>query len=485
MSLASLFSTAAAAGAVALLAPVNKYKREYRYCDKQVIDLLSDRYFPTVNLRPRYQRHIRWKPPAMNEFIDSVMNNRYIMPILVYELHPQDKTGKYTSDTIYEMEVMDGQHRLFTLNAFFSSELQTVPSVSSKPFIVHWVYVETDQNGFKTTHHIFYKHTTDVENWSRETGIKPQYLNKDGMRIFDNTVIKVTTIISPLTMNERREEFLSLQKSSPVRGSDLLKNVVGCKLIAMFDNYEYETMMDDVFFPRCTKKATKFWVNWAARCFLLFTRFIEEEECQIPSSTSFLKSDSKIKELINSNHSTLEPSQEEFEAFHDVFLEFIEFLQKLDVLIIFNPTQMFALFYHLCEDTVNRDVLRTHMLLFSKWGKCKDFKKLWESTSELEPRRKHYDNCLARLQTMTEPAVIDDRPISKKLRKQVWAKCVDGKCQICCDNEITYDDFEAGHIIARAALGLTELDNLIPICFECNRAMGVRNAYEFKRDVYP
>jgi hypothetical protein len=39
--------------------------------------------------------------------------------------------------------------------------------------------------------------------------------------------------------------------------------------------------------------------------------------------------------------------------------------------------------------------------------------------------------------------------------------------------------------VARALGGQVTIENLIPICFTCNRAMGTRNAWEFKRDMYP
>ena len=486
MSLAALFvSTTTTVLALSNVAPTNKYTREYEYCDKQVRDLLSIEYFNSINLRPRYQRHIRWKPDAMNAFIDSVMRKRYIMPILMYMLHPEDLTGMYTSDTIYEYEVMDGQHRLYTLNAFKSSKLQKLPYVS-KSFIVHWYYEEMGENNFKTPHYIFYEKTEDVENWCKETNKVPEYLSREGKRNFDNTVIKLTTIVSNLTMNQRREEFVSLQNGAPVRGSDLLKNAVGCKLVAALDHYGYEALMDDIFFPHCTKKASKYWVQWVARFYLLFTRF-NTQDCPHPPSETFLKGDSKLQKLVKTGHSQLSPSDDEFNAFHDVFLEFIGFLQNLDEAILFNPTQIFAIFYHLCDENNQKDDIVSHMPMFSKMGQRKDLKNLWESsTVELEPRRKYFNECINLLQELiTAPALpIDHRPITQTLRKEVWEKCVDEKCEICL-SEITFDNFEAGHIVARAMHGPTEIDNLIPICFDCNRSMGVRNAYEYKRDVHP
>jgi hypothetical protein len=84
----------------------------------------------------------------------------------------------------------------------------------------------------------------------------------------------------------------------------------------------------------------------------------------------------------------------------------------------------------------------------------------------------------------TKACAYDERQTTKKLKKQVWEKCVDNKCDIC-QNEIAFNRFDAGHIIARARGGQTDISNLIPICFDCNHAMGTRNAYEYKRDKYP
>ena len=464
---------------VANLNAVAPATRDYKHSDKEIRDLLSPEYFKTINLRPEYQRHIRWRPDAMNKFIDSVMKKRYIMPVLMYRLQPSDLTGKYTADTVYKYEVMDGQHRLYTLNAFKSAELQTLPYITKK-FIVHWVLEQKDENGRTLPPmHIFYKKTADVETWCSENNIIPEYLTTAGQDLFDETVIKMTTIVSKLSMNERRSEFLSLQNGVPVRGSDLLKNEIGCKLMVAFNQYDYEKMMDESFFKHCTKKAPKFNVNWMARCYLLFKSVGEEH----PSET-FLINDKTISTRIKTSHSSLNPSDDEIAEFNDAFLDFVEFLSKLTDSITFNPTQMFALFYCLCENKYNHEIVHSYMPYFSKDGQAKYFKNLWES-EDFEPRRRYFDACVEQIRDMKTTAnPYDDRPVTKSLRKKVWEKCLDSKCTICQDT-IMEDDFEAGHIIARAKGGPTEIDNLIPICFTCNRSMGTRNANEYKKAAYP
>jgi 5-methylcytosine-specific restriction endonuclease McrA len=456
-------------------------EREYKYSDKEIKDLLNSNYFDTINLRPEYQRHIRWSPVAMNKFIDSVMQKRYIMPILMYRLQETDLVGRYDANTVFKYEVMDGQHRLYTLNAFKTAKKCTLPHVKNE-FIVHWVLEQKDEDGQALQPlHIFYEKTNEVEEWCEDNGIKPEYLTAAGRDVFDETVIKVTTIVSKLTMNERRAEFLSLQNGIPVRNSDLLKNEVGCKLMAAYNKYGYENLMMNSFLKHCTKKAEKYITHWMARCYILF----KSVDTGRHPSEAFIISDKTITKRIKESHSSINPSNEEFAEFDDAFNDFVEFLSPFDDSTKFNPTQMFALFYCLCKNKYNHEIVRSHMQYFSKEGTPKHFKQLWESNGNEEERIRYFNICVEQICNMTALASsYDERQVNKTLKRRVWNKCIDSKCLICKET-ITEKTFEAGHIIARTKGGQTELDNLIPICFHCNRSMGTRNAYEYKNSVYP
>ena len=82
---------------------------------------------------------------------------------------------------------------------------------------------------------------------------------------------------------------------------------------------------------------------------------------------------------------------------------------------------------------------------------------------------------------------IELKPYKKKaipaaLRQQVWiikmGKCFEGKCKTTwCANKITVYSFEAGHNIPESKGGTTLLENLIPICRQCNMSMS--NTYTF------
>jgi hypothetical protein len=449
---------------------------EPRTVQKEIRDLMQGDYYSTITLRPVYQRHIRWSKDAMNDFIGTIMNNGLVPGIIMYRLHPEDQVGNNAGK---EYEVVDGQHRLFTLKAFFDATYQQCTHINKK-FIVYWNY--------EPNMPVFFKETPDVTDWCATNGKTPYFLNQEEINYFLRFSLNITTITSHVPLDQRREIFMSLQKGIPVRNSDLLKNKIDCKLIAFMSEEPYEQMMLDDFIKHCTKNAPKYWVNWVARCFLLYRAFIEKRDKDIyQADIAFSTTDKIIDKWIKANNKFLNPPDDILFGFDDAFRSFILFL-KNDKLrgIEFNPTQLFALFYWSCsgEEAIN-DAVLSHLPFFAKEGYTKIKRNMWESNTEPEPRKQYFNECLAQISAMIEVAQpIDENPISLSTRKQVWDKCLDGKCEIC-DSEVTEATFEAGHILARALGGQQDLDNLIPICFDCNRSMGTRNPYEYKKEVYP
>tara|TARA_Y100000389_G_C17443400_1_gene510064 strand:+ start:222 stop:1259 length:1038 start_codon:yes stop_codon:yes gene_type:complete len=75
--------------------------------------------------------------------------------------------------------------------------------------------------------------------------------------------------------------------------------------------------------------------------------------------------------------------------------------------------------------------------------------------------------------------------IKKATRSKVWKKRSDkftGNCYVC--NEIiSYDNFECGHIQSVFNLGCTAVSNLEPICSSCNLNMGIQNLMDYKREL--
>ena len=57
-----------------------------------------------------------------------------------------------------------------------------------------------------------------------------------------------------------------------------------------------------------------------------------------------------------------------------------------------------------------------------------------------------------------------------------------GKCW-CCGDQLKYDEYEAGHIIAVANGGETVLDNLRPVCKICNNNCRTKNMLDYKNEI--
>ena len=94
----------------------------------------------------------------------------------------------------------------------------------------------------------------------------------------------------------------------------------------------------------------------------------------------------------------------------------------------------------------------------------------------------HYDTYIK-----AEPKLkYKKKPISLALKKLVWDKHIGldigrTKCVCCKTSEITLISFHAGHIIAESKGGETNVNNLKPICQNCNCSMGSMNMDEFEK----
>ena len=78
--------------------------------------------------------------------------------------------------------------------------------------------------------------------------------------------------------------------------------------------------------------------------------------------------------------------------------------------------------------------------------------------------------------------------IPQAVKKSVWRKYITtedpkklyGNCFVNCGKTITIEDFDLGHVIPFSKGGEDNIDNLRPICRECNLSMGTMNLDEFK-----
>ena len=89
------------------------------------------------------------------------------------------------------------------------------------------------------------------------------------------------------------------------------------------------------------------------------------------------------------------------------------------------------------------------------------------------------------------PNIVVKKKYKKKsiplaLKKLVWNKYIGeeigkAKCLCCGLTDISQISFNCGHIIPEVNGGNMCIDNLMPICQNCNSSMGSINLWEFKK----
>lgn len=82
--------------------------------------------------------------------------------------------------------------------------------------------------------------------------------------------------------------------------------------------------------------------------------------------------------------------------------------------------------------------------------------------------------------------VTKKKNIPKAMKRLVWDTYIGetigmAKCLCCKHVDIRQIEFHCGHVVAEANGGSTTVDNLRPICAQCNLSMGKTDMNEFMK----
>jgi hypothetical protein len=82
---------------------------------------------------------------------------------------------------------------------------------------------------------------------------------------------------------------------------------------------------------------------------------------------------------------------------------------------------------------------------------------------------------------------IEKKIIPKSVKIAAWndnfgKQCGEHECYIGCGNFIYQGNFECGHVIAKSKGGLPHVNNLKPICSQCNKSMQTQNLEDYKKN---
>ena len=443
-------------------------------CEPHKINYLMRTIGDEIELHPIYQRDIKWSQEIMCCLIATVMRNGIIPGILLYALHPTDERAKGS----YRLECIDGQHRFFTLFHFFNSKMVTLPD--KKPFLIYWPYTDGAQSVC-----VFYKKTSETEAWEAENKeTRVDYMTSAEQNHFNNFRLDVKEITTKMSLDERRQEFLSLQKGVAVRGSDLYKNRTDVPIVKFVSEVKrWEVITKELMSAHLSMKPKNYWLNWIVRLYL-----IKQGEDLQERTEAYMIKDSVITQMIKNNHPRLNSTREKEAAFDKSIVRFFGFLQNLPAGVKLTPTQWHAIYtYLLCADEGREDILISHMKVWSTEGMTSKMRKMWENRGfEDDERKEWFERSLDELERILMPAkeVGERKTIPKKVRDRVWVNAFGedtvGAC-VVCDDVIDLDHWECAHIIAHKCGGLDTEENLRPTCRCCNRSMGTDNLEIFRQ----
>ncbi len=432
-----------------------------------------------IDLRPLYQRPIRWKKVKMNAFMGVICENGYVQCILLYTF----KDGDVRQDELHIFECMDGQHRIFVLKHFMTSTPVALPG--SAPFMITW---ERKNDKGEVTN-IFYEENAHTRAWIRKYPAKRfEYMTAEERDTLSNMRIKVEKTLDPLTYNQRRCTFLSIQEGVPVRGSDYLKNCIHLGIIREINEMAFESTYKNNFLKHLTTNPERYWVHWAVRMY--FIMFPSEGKAVLDA---FLYTDSEITRLAKDDNPMFEIDDSKATVFRAAVSRFAAFLDSLPSVKL-APCMYFALFAFLKDAPIG-----TEDMLWS-WmpGWCdanENQSKVWETKKTggtPEARIEFFNSNLEELKGYAEAEFEEKaarKKLSKKIRKELYARdCGDistpGTC-FCCKEVIRYgDNYEAGHILAQSKGGADTLDNLRALCKTCNCRMGTMHMMEYCNKFY-
>jgi len=431
-----------------------------------------------IELHPIYQRDIKWSQENMCDLIKTIMYNGFVPGILLYKLQAGDERAKDT----YRTECVDGQHRFFTLLHFFNSEPVVLPG--KKPFLIHLPYSEGGQ-----TVHIFYKQTHDTEIWKAENrGMRAEYMTEEEKDHFNSFLLDIREIQSPLSLDQRRQLFSSLQKGVPVRGSDLYKNMTGVPLIKFIsEEKRWEKPMTTLLREHCVLNPKQYWLHWLLPCYLIEQSADGDERVK-----SYMVKDAVISQMIKKGSPLLESTPESEAAFDAAIQRFFAFLGGLPAGVKLTPTQFYAAYTHLLDADEGREaILTSHMKDWSTAGMKPAERKMWENRGfEDEARKDSFERSVDELDRILVPAeeVGARKTMPKKLRDRVWVtsfgEAEDGECY-CCKEAIAVTNWECAHKVAVKHGGKDEVSNLVPTCRTCNRSMGTEDLEIYKARYHP
>ena len=380
-----------------------------------------------LNFDPKYQRNFIWKKSQKQLFIDSIMID-YDVPKIYFH----DNNDKY--------DVVDGQQRLLTIHEFINDQFP--------------VYTHADP---------IKGHETANKNFSD--------LHIDIQMEFNNQNLDIV-ILSGYSDDEIEDMFLRYQNGEPLNAAEKRRGLHGNfkniitelarhKIFekCYFDNrrFQYEDAVAKILHTRFHGSFVSISTSAIEKTYLN-NKDIHEKNKHVRAVTKTLNYISNAYKKISS------PNFKKFQI-----LTYTELLYRMN--------ENFAILKRGAEiaDTLQEfEIARLKNNELPEKDQDQTLNNFNDAARGDSPAVQEF-----RYTTLLKYILNKIRDIETKDSKRSFTEgqrmviydIYDGACNIC-NKELSYDEFEADHIISHAKGGKTEIDNGQLLCIPCNRKKG-------------
>lgn len=426
-----------------------------------------------LNRRPSYQRNLVWKPEQKSFLINTIMKN---CPMPIFLL--------YMNDLDEEYECIDGQNRLTTIKDYIEQDASGT--------LFSWER-ENDNGGER----IFYLNDKTKENMQKFCDIQNKKSKKKytyrlmtpvEVKRYNKYELTLSQIKTKLTFNQRKDIFMRWQNGTSISQCDGFKNEP-----YPYCEYIVENSLDRSFADKISAFLKSSKNNWLWDSYRLLNIFQRDDLNDIVISSlqarTYIKKE-KPPTQYKENQAKLEKRLERLKTLetlkNSMYLTFLlgyihiwkmsntsvrEIAEKEDFLLHFAKLSL-ENDEHNHSTLNNGPEVKAFIASFPLFRNC--FFACIDSftPSSLPVTSKKKENI---------PAVV---------KTDVWNTYIGtekGKsvCHCCGQKDITQRDFHAGHVIPERDDGKTEVDNLRPVCAQCNLSMGTQNMINFMAKYYP
>ena len=223
---------------------------------------VSDLNIGLINLSPDYQRGFKWDAKRCSHLIQAVLEKSYIPPLLYYTLQLDEKKEKF------RYECVDGQNRSNTIRAFVNGEFILS---NNKKILPYWLHNETNT-------YVFYQKNKNTEDFEKENEhLTIDYFTEDEKSVFDEYVLDINVINSPMTYEERCQLFTNLQTGVPNRNSDFDKNRLECTLIHCFTEERIVALYEKPYIQLLITQPSNYTTYHMMRLFAIYKEINKEK----------------------------------------------------------------------------------------------------------------------------------------------------------------------------------------------------------------